>query len=449
MISIHQRVFLSAMLTLCLFLGLSAWVLEGFFRSYTEQNMQDRLQNYIYSLLASANEDQQGKMRLPDILPDPRLNQPDSGTRAYVYGEKNSYHWSSASALKSDFNPQMIPDIQTGQNNYSISRDNYSRLIFAVKWEDYQLIEQKYVLVVEIKRSEMDQQITNFRYQLGLWLGGSSLVLLFGLILVLNWSLKPLRQATLELKQIQQGNKKLLSQFYPRELLLLTSNINQLIHLSVSRLQRYRNSLGDLTHSLKTPLAIIQGAYDSENNQQLRTAIDEQLGRINELIQYQLQRASIAGEGADFSTIEINVLVKKIIRSLDKVYAEKQVTCHLKMTSTILFRGDQGDLMELLGNILDNAYKYSTQRVNISIEQGETQIHIRVEDDGAGIDEHLYSQLIQRGKRADSVVPGHGIGLGIVTDIIKQYHGQLQLDSSEKLGGLKLLIDLPVYTHNL
>jgi len=279
MISIHQRVFLSAMFTLCIFLGLSVWFLEGFFKNYVEENMQDRLQNHIYSLLASANENDQGRMRLPEILANPLLNQPYSGTRAYVSGENNNYYWSSASALNSNFNPQLLPPIQAGEKIYSIIEKNYSQLIYAINWEDFQSIQQNYVIVVEINRTEMEQQITNFRYQLGLWIGGSSLILLFALIIVLNWSLKPLRQAVLELKQIQQGEKKLLSNVYPQELLLLTSNINQLIQLSVTRLQRYRNSLGDLTHSLKTPLAIIQGAYDSDNKQQLRKAISEQLGR--------------------------------------------------------------------------------------------------------------------------------------------------------------------------
>jgi two-component system sensor histidine kinase PhoQ len=428
------------MITLCLFLGLSVWVLDNFFKNHVENNMQDRLQNYVYSLLASANEDKQGRMRLPDILPNPSLNLPHSGVRAYVYGEKNRYHWSSASALNSPFNVQSIPAIQAGKKLYSILKNNYSRMVFAVNWEDFQSIQQHYIIVVEIKRAEMDQQISDFRYQLAIWIGGSSLVLLFALILVLNWSLKPLRQAVSELKQIQQGDKKELSNNYPQELLLLSSNINQLIRLSVSRLQRYRNSLGDLTHSLKTPLAIIQGAYDSDNNQQLRTAISEQLGRINELVQYQLQRASIAGENSVLSTIEVNSLVKKIIRSLDKVYADKQVKCDLDILLPISFRGDEGDLMELLGNLLDNAYKYCHTQVNVHIKQQQQHIIIKIEDDGAGIDEKSYAQLLQRGKRADSLIPGHGIGLGIVNDIIRQYHGEIQLERSQTLSGLMVLI---------
>lgn len=449
MISIHQRVFLSAMFTLCLFLGLSIGFLDGFFKKHVEENMQDRLQNTIYSLLASANEDEQGRMRLPDILPNPALNQPYSDIRAYVYGEKNSYHWSSASALNSDLNHQTIPPVQAGQKIYSIMKNNYSRMVFSINWEDFQSIQQNYIIVVEIKRSEMDQQIFDFRYQLGLWIGGSSVVLLFALVFVLNWSLKPLRQAVSELKQIQQGDKKQLTKYYPRELLLLTANINQLIQLSVSRLQRYRNSLGDLTHSLKTPLAIIQGAYDSGNNLQLRTAIAEQLGRINELIQYQLQRASIAGESSAFSTIIINSLLKKIIRSLDKVYADKEVMCDLKMDKSIFFRGDEGDLMEVLGNLLDNAYKFCKSRVNVVIEQTENQIFIKIEDDGMGIDDKLYAQLIQRGKRADSLIPGHGLGLGIVNDIIRQYHGQIELSQSEKYNGLMVSIFIPLQIYDM
>jgi len=317
-------------------------------------------------------------------------------------------------------------------------------MVFAINWEDFQSIQQNYIIVVEIKRNEMDQQITDFRYQLGIWIGGSSFILLVALILVLNWGLKPLRQAVMELKKIQQGDKNLLSKHYPQELLLLTNNINQLIELSATRLQRYRNSLGDLTHSLKTPLAIIQGAYDSKNQQQLRTAISEQLGRINELVQYQLQRASIAGESSAFSAIEINPLVKKIIRSLDKVYADKQLKCHLKMAAGIHFRGDEGDLMELLGNLLDNAYKFCHTQVNIQIAQMEQQICLNIEDDGPGVDEKLYTQLLQRGKRADSLIPGHGIGLGIVNDIIRQYRGKIELSRSENLDGLQISIFIPI-----
>ena len=444
MISIHQRVFLSVMFTLCLFLGLSSWFLESFFKNHVEKNMQDKIQNYIYSLLASANEDKLGRMRLPDILPNPSLNQPDSGIRAYVYGENNNYYWSSASAINSGFNPKTLASIQSGEKIYSIEKNNYSRMVFAINWEDFQSIQQQYIIVVEIKRTAMEQQISDFRYQLAFWIGGSSFVLLLAFIVVLNWSLKPLRQAVYELKQIQLGKKNQLSNHYPQELLLLSSNINQLILLSVNRLQRYRNSLGDLTHSLKTPLAIIQGAYDSQNQQQLRKAIAEQLGRINELVQYQLQRASIAGENSTFLAIEINPLVNKIIRSLDKVYADKQVSCHLKMTATILFRGDEGDLMEVLGNLLDNAYKFCQSQVNIKIEQTENEICIEIEDDGAAVDKELYAQLLQRGKRADSLAPGHGIGLGIVNDIIKQYRGQIKLRGSKILNGLMVSIILPI-----
>ncbi|MFK5987109.1 MAG: ATP-binding protein [Pseudomonadota bacterium] len=443
MISIHQRVFVSALVTLCLFLGLSAWVLDSFFSNHVEKNIHEQLQNMVYSLLASAYEDKQGRMRLPELLADPKLNQPDSGSRAYIQGENKSYQWFSASTINSNFTPPKVKPLVAGEKQFSINKNNYSQLIFVVSWEDYQAIEQNYTLVVEIQRTEILQQITNFRYQLGIWLGGSGLLLLVGLSLLLNWSLKPLRQANQELKQIQQGKLPQLSQSYPQELLLLTNNINQLVQLSISRLQRYRNSLGDLTHSLKTPLAIIQGAYDSKNNQQLRIAITAQLGRINELVQYQLQKASIAGENSDFSSIKVQPLLEKIIRSLDKVYAEKQVNCQLSPCESILFKGDEGDLMELIGNLLDNAYKYGKKNIIISLQQIEQQLLLIIEDDGKGINQQQYAQLLQRGKRADSQLPGHGIGLGIVVDIIKHYKGNVELAKSEQLKGLKVIITLP------
>jgi len=356
MISIHQRVFFSALITLCLFLGISAWVLEGFFSKQAETNIQEMLQNYVYSLLATAKEDQQGRMRLPEVLPDPKLNQPDSGTRAYIRGKTEQYEWFSASTLNSSFKPlssnNPVMQINSGQKFYSITNTNFSRLVYAISWEDYQAVEQHYIILVEIDRQPMDQQIISFRYQLALWLGGSAIILLIALLGVLNWSLQPLRQGVAEIKQIQQGHKNKLSNNYPKELILLTTNINQLIELSINRMKRYRNSLGDLTHSLKTPLAIIQGAYDSNDKQQLRSAVSEQLGQINNLVQYQLQRASIAGENSAFSSIEITALLNKIINSLNKVYIDKNINMNKKMKLEVQYKGDQGDMMELFGNLL-------------------------------------------------------------------------------------------------
>ena len=145
MISIHQRVFLSALIALSVFIGISAWVLEGYFTHYTEANIKDKLQNYVYSLLATAQEDQQGRMRLPEILPDPKLNQPDSGTRAYIKGETDPYQWFSASIINSGFNAEesikALTDFSSGQKLYSKTTENYSRFIYTVSWEDYQSIE--------------------------------------------------------------------------------------------------------------------------------------------------------------------------------------------------------------------------------------------------------------------------------------------------------------------
>ncbi len=442
MISIHQRVFFSSLVTLGLFLSISAWVLDGIFSRYVEKNMQDRLQNIAYSLLASAFENKQGKMRLPELLANPKLNQPDSGTRAYVQNQQKNYQWFSASSLNSDFKPPKKIDTLTGEKDYAIIH-GYSQLIFVVSWEDYQGVEESYILIIESDRAGMLQKIAAFRYQLILWLGGSGLLLLIGLTLLLSWSLKPLRLANQEVKQVQQGKQQQLSQTYPPELLILTKNINQLIQLSITRMQRYRNSLGDLTHSLKTPLAIIQGAYDSNNNQQLRTAIAEQLGRINELVQYQLQRASIAGESSDFSTVNVNQIIKKIRISLDKVYAEKDINCSLNLKEEILFRGDEGDLMEVIGNILDNAYKYCDKKVSLRLKQTNEKLLLIIEDDGKGIKKQQYTQLLKRGQRADNLLPGHGIGLGIVVNIVNQYKGEIKLSHAEELTGLRVKISLP------
>jgi len=344
-LSLHSRLFISAILLLSLFLGVSGFVLHRFYQSSAEQFLQEQLQNTIYALLAAAKESADGKMRLPKQLPNPKLNQPGSGVIAHITGEEGQYEWYSSSYLSSDkafkqaISLQNPPNI--GKSEYLITSENLSQLRFSIAWEDYADKELQYTISVISERNSVEQQVNHFQKQLWTWLGSSGLFLVFLLMLVLNWSLRPLRKATSEVLAIQQGDIQQLSSSYPKELALLTENINRLVAHSSAQLKRYRNGLGDLSHSLKTPLAIISGEIDKpiskdiskEDSIQLITQFKqvtkEQISLINHHVQYHLQRASISSTHSIISKIAILPIFEQLVRSLNKVYFNKSIGCKI------------------------------------------------------------------------------------------------------------------------
>jgi len=469
-LSIHARTLLSISLVLIVLLSIAGIVFDNYFVRHAENNLREQLQNQLYAILAAANEDESGRMRLPEILPDPRLNRPDSGLVAIVSGEKNQYQWQSGSFIGTQ--KELLPIFQNnnptqpGQYDYTAERKSlasehqnsksYAHIKFAIIWEDLVGNENIYTLQVAQLRQSTEQQIQGFRTVLWQWFAGLILLLLIVQGWVLNWGLKPLRQASKELQAIENGQQEQLSGQYPKELHKLTGNINSLLLHSSATLQRYRNSLGDLAHSLKTPLAIMQSAYDSQQPQQLQQATAEQLQRIDELIAYQLQKAAIMGGGPVTIATPVRSVFEKILSALNKVYANKQVVCDFNMPNEVFFRGDQSDLMELAGNLLDNAYKYCQKQVRVTIElESDKQLFIlSIIDDGPGIPAEQEELLLQRGKRADEIshkVSGHGIGLSIVTEIVHLYQGSLSINpkpSQSVLNGLCLQVSLPAIVNN-
>jgi len=399
-------------------------------------------------------------MRLPEVLPDPKLNRPDSGLLAHVQGEKGQYSWFSASYIGSKagksslFSSQL--ELPPGQYHYQSEVQNFAHMSFVIIWEDLQGKEILYTLYVAIDRADSEARIDGFRVVIWQWFAGAIVLLLVVQGGVLSWGLRPLRIASQELQAIESGKQEKLLGPYPIELASLTENINSLLEHSNVSLQRYRNSLGDLAHSLKTPLAILQNSYNGQPPQQLRQTTTEQLTRIDELISYQLQKASIMGDGPVTIATEVKPVIEKIIRALNKVYADKQVNCQFIQHDEILFRGDQSDLMELAGNLLDNAYKYCRQQVEVSLSidrqaGASNQFIFSIVDDGEGIPHEQQKKLLQRGRRADQVelsgqVMGHGIGLSIVTEIVNLYKGKLVLNPDDRpnhLRGLWVKVYLP------
>ncbi|MDA8789034.1 ATP-binding protein, partial [Porticoccaceae bacterium] len=278
---------------------------------------------------------------------------------------------------------------------------------------------------------DMQRQIEVFRQELWTWLlllmGFLALVQLSWLI----WILRPLKSFEVELEAIQGGTATQLSGSYPAELQSVSLQLNQLLATERNQRKRYRNALSDLAHSLKTPLAVIQSQADLNKSSQ------EQISTIDNIISHQLSRAQSAAGSAWHLGTKVSPVVEKLRRSLAKIYADKALSISVTIDDRAVFKGDEMDLTELLGNLLDNACKAAKANVMLRVLSDDKKLEIMVEDDGDGIAQSQADQLMQRGVRTDSYDQGHGVGLAIVSDLVDSYGGAVVIGQSKKLGGAR------------
>ena len=441
-LSIRQRLLLAATLVLGAFLGLTGLSLDKAFRSATEEALKARLLSNVYALLAAAEEGNEGQLTMPRVLTDPRFNRPDSGLYAQVVQYPEGYNWHSGSSLGQALSfSRDIPPGEAESGRFQLTVGDVMGFNFAVVWEDFNGQELKYVLSVAEDLQPIQEQIATYRDTLFLWLGGAALLLLLVQGWVLSWGLRPLREVEEALTEIESGRSEKLQGRYPKELNRLTSNINSLIQHAQARQQRYRDSLGDLAHSLKTPLAILQGIADQPGSHSEQT-VREQVERMNQIVSHQLQRAAASGRHLLTQSLEIEPLLERLVRSLDKVYREKGIEWQTSVAPDSRFYGEEGDLMELLGNLMENACKYGRSRIRVTVAS-DPSLSILIEDDGPGIPRHQQQSVFQRGHRADTRQPGQGIGLAVALDIAQAYGGEIELGQSTELGGAAVDVRFP------
>jgi two-component system, OmpR family, sensor histidine kinase PhoQ len=442
-LSLRGRLILAASLTLIAFLGLTGAALEGAYRESVEDALRERLEAQVYSLLGAAQEDAHGRLRIPDALPDPRLMAADSGLYAEVagaaVGEGPSYRWRSASLLGSD--PVFLRPVAPGERRFgrvATSAGDLFGLSFGILWEDAQGNGLAYTVAVAEEVARLEQRVGQFRVALFGGLGGAALLLLLAQAWVLHWGLWPLRRLAEELGEIEAGRADTLRGGYPQELAGVTHNLNSLLRHSRANLERQRHRLGDLAHSLKTPLAVLQGALE-QDDATLREAVREQLPRLGEIVGYQLQRAAAGGGcGALLRALPLEAPLGRVVAALHKVYREKGVSCRMEIAPGARFRGDEGDLYELLGNLLDNAFKYCRGEVRIVAAEGPAGgLRLIIADDGPGIPAEAHDRVLRRGQRGDQQTSGQGIGLGVVAEIVHLYGGRLEI-AQGALGGAEI-----------
>nr|WP_301299854.1 sensor histidine kinase [Pseudomonas laurylsulfativorans] len=412
----------------------SLWLFEMGLQRYLEAGLRNDSENLLAALVRGPQGLQLDERRL-----SPAYQRPFSGH--YFRIDFTDGHWRSRSLWDQELptldRPGLHDNLQLGPEGQQLLmlRTDYRRLGLPISIsvaEDYTPIRESF------RRMQ----------QLGLGLGVAGLLLILLLQrITVRRALRPLEKTREQIAQLQQGQRSQLDDRVPVELEPLVAQINHLLAHTEDSLKRSRNALGNLGHALKTPLAVLLSLASSEQldaHPQLRKVLKEQLQQVEQRLNRELNRARLSGDALPGALFDCDAELPGLLATLNMIHGE-HLALSYRAPAGLQLPWDREDLLELLGNLLDNACKWADAEVRVSVAENAQGFELSVEDDGPGIPEERRDQVFSRGTRLDEQTEGHGLGLGIVRDIVDSWGGQLVLLDSE-WGGLKVVIELPKHT---
>ncbi len=448
--SLSARLLISITLLLVLFFGATIVVLDSAFREAGEQAQEDILDGMLIALIAEAEPNEKGELEMPYELREPRFGNLGSGLYGALFDNSGLPVWTSRSSL--GLNVPYGPPPEPGTNRFSRLRledgTPLMSLSLSVQWELNNGELKPYTFNVAQSLDSFNAQVARFRQQLFTWFAAVAVIMLSSISFVMRGLLRPLRQIESEISEVEEGQRQTLSDDYPTELTAVARNMNLLIGSERARAERYRNTLDNLAHSLKTPLAAIRAVLSERETDTLTERVESQIERMDDIVRYQLRKpATMHTETVGVASFPVSHELERLVDGLSKVYKDKNPRIELDVTEGIRFHGERGDFLEVCGNLLDNACKWCRQRVRLSIrpvQEGNVEsggMTMTVEDDGPGIPAAAADALMQRGTRLDETAPGHGIGLAVVKDIAASYGGDVKIAKSD-LGGASITVSI-------
>nr|WP_218169485.1 ATP-binding protein [Pseudomonas gingeri] len=409
----------------------SLWLFELGLQRYLEDGLHADSENLLVALVRGPQGLQLDERRL-----SPAYQRPFSGH--YFRIDFADHHWRSRSLWDQDLpvpaQPGLHANLQLGPEGQMllVLRSDYRRLGQSISIsvaQDYTPVRESFQLMQRIG--------------LGIGLAALIVILLLQRVTVRR-ALRPLENAREQIAQLQQGQRSQLETRVPLELEPLVAQINHLLAHTEDSLKRSRNALGNLGHALKTPLAVLLSLASSaqlEGQPALRKVLREQLEQIEQRLSRELNRARLAGEALPGVPFDCDAELPGLLSTLRMIHGEHLLLSH-RSPPGLQLPWDREDLLELLGNLLDNACKWADAEVRLGIVETAGGYRLSVEDDGPGIPEQSRDEVFSRGARLDEQTIGHGLGLGIVRDIVDAWGAQMALSGSP-LGGLLVTIELP------
>ncbi len=442
-LSLRLRLVVLAVLLLSVSLGLVGFALDAAFHRSSEAGLRARMESLVYLVLGAADVADDGTLAMEENPGDPRLDQPGSGVYAGVHGD--GQQWVSSSSLGIEL--PGLSGVKSGETQFAGPTADAGFYVYryGVSWELEDGVMLPFTVTIFVHSDVIQPELRAFRT--GLWrsLGLTGILLVLAQLVLLTLGLGPLRRITRDISAIESGKKKRLEDSYPQELEPLKRNLNHLLDTEKANQVRYRNALDSLAHSLKTPLSVIRSSLPMDATEKSRV-MEQAVADMQRLIATRLQRAATSTRRSMSSGVDVKTQVKRLVQSLGRVYSQKLIKMDVIIPPGLMFYGEQRDLLELAGNLLDNAYKYGGGTVRLSanaIDPNDPRagITLLVEDDGPGIAEDKCEMLLQRGVRGDERVDGHGLGLAIVLEIVGAYNGEVSITESD-LGGVRISVSL-------
>ncbi|MDD1012075.1 sensor histidine kinase [Pseudomonas rubra] len=410
---------------------LSLWLFEAGLQRYLETGLRKESENLLVALVRG-----QSGLELDERRISSAYKRPFSGY--YFRIDFEGGNWRSRSLWDLDMPAPQTPGLHAG---LELGPEGQQLLVLRA---DYRRLGQAISISVAQDYTPVRDGFRRMQ-QIGLGLGLVALLLILVLQrITVTRSLRPLERTREQIAQLQQGQRSQLDTQVPSELEPLVAQINHLLAHTEDSLRRSRNALGNLGHALKTPLAVLLSLASSERLKDLpevREQLRDQLGQIQQRLSRELNRARLAGDALPGAQFDCDAELPGLLSTLGMIHGEGlELSKHVP--PGLLLPWDREDLLELLGNLLDNACKWADREVQLSIQVQPQCYCLWIDDDGPGIPEAAREQVLERGTRLDEQVDGHGLGLGIVRDIVEAWGGQMALQESP-LGGLRVSIELP------
>ena len=438
--SIQTRLTTGLLISLSLVFLILWLAVSSNIQKLSENYIASRLEHDIESLLTAISFDETGSLTINEQYLNAIYKRPYSGHYYTIQYNNNSYRsrslWDKNLTIPEASDSSYLKSIQSGPEK---------QLLITIT-RHFKKQNQDIIISIAEDLTPVIANINQFKNYFSVLSIFILIILLLIQFIVLRKGLKPLRKIQDELSQLEKGTINELTTDVPHELKSIVAEVNQLSLALYKRLKRSRNALSDLSHAIKKPLTLLQN-FSDENNENLsepaKEYLNNQISSIQHITDRILKRARVAGISKHNTAFKINDDLPLLIKTITAMYPQKDIKTTLDIPDDTDIQIDRDDMLEILGNLLDNAWKWAGTKIKISFEKNEN-IKVIIEDDGAGENIESLNELAQRGIRLDESVNGYGFGLAISSDIVRDYDGSLSFSRSEELGGFKVEVQLPI-----
>ena len=432
-LSLQRRITIGLAVSLAVIFAAQLWAASQSARRVVENSIAQNLDHETENLLAAL-------VRQPDGVF--ALN-PDAETPIYrrVYsGHYFAIHLGGGVIRSRSLWDEDFPALSDGVRRVAGPKGQ----TLLAKTASFNRAGQRVTITVAEDVTAIDAEIAAFRNRYAAVAVAALALLLGAQLLIVRVALRPLERARMDAVRLERGETEMMETDVPSELAPFITQLNRLADITRKRLARSRNALGDLAHALKTPLAAIMQAAAHEKvkgDEELCLLLNQSADKMARLMDKELRKARLAGgylPGKGFDTARD---IPPLLKTLELMHRGKAVRAEAQYPDAHLAGFDCADMMELLGTLLDNAFKWAAGRVSLTMSL-DNGLAITIEDDGPGCPPGMMEQISGRGVRLDESVPGHGLGLAIARDIVESYNGRMEF-SAAPLGGLRVSIIFP------